>query len=153
LSEHMVQGIQLASIVHDLGKINIPADILNKPSSLSPEEFKLIQTHCQTGYDILKGIDFPWPIAQIVFQHHERLDGTGYPQGLKGDAILLEARIVAVADIVEAMTSPRPYRPTPGLENALLEIDSGRGTAYDAAVVEACTKLFRQRGFNFSQVV
>ncbi len=147
LPEEQMHCIRLASIVHDLGKIHIPAEILSKPSRLSDIEFSLIKTHPQAGHDILAGIDFPWPIAQTVLQHHERLDGSGYPQRLKGDAIITEARILAVADVVEAMSSHRPYRPSLGIEAALEEIERYRNTRYDASVVEACLRLFRERQY------
>jgi PAS domain S-box-containing protein/putative nucleotidyltransferase with HDIG domain len=143
LPEERIHGLHLAGIVHDLGKISVPAEILAKPGKLTAIEFQLIQGHAQAGYEILKDIDFPWPIATIVRQHHERLDGTGYPQGLKGEDILLESRIMAVADVVEAMASHRPYRPTLGIEFALQEIERGRGTRYDPVVADACLKVFR----------
>ncbi|HEY5994106.1 MAG TPA: HD domain-containing phosphohydrolase [Gallionellaceae bacterium] len=147
LPEEKVHGIRLASIVHDLGKIHIPAEILSKPSTLNEIEFSLIKTHPQAGYDILAEIDFPWPIAQTVLQHHERVDGSGYPHGLKGDAIIPEARILAVADVVEAMSSHRPYRPGLGIEAALEEIERHRGTRYDTDAADACIRLFRQRQY------
>ncbi|MEK7750540.1 MAG: HD domain-containing phosphohydrolase, partial [Acidobacteriota bacterium] len=144
LSEERIHGLHLASVVHDLGKISIPAEILSKPGKLLPIEFLLVRGHAQAGYEILKDIDFPWPIATIVWQHHERFDGTGYPQGLKGEDILLESRIMAVADVVEAMGSHRPYRPSLGIEAALQEIERSRGIRYDPAVADACLKLFRE---------
>ena len=150
LPEIRVHGIHLAAMIHDLGKINIPAELLSKPTRLTALEYKLIQTHSQSGFDILKDIDFPWPIAAIVVQHHERMDGSGYPFGLSGDAILLEARIVAVADTVEAMASHRPYRAALGVEKALAEIEANRGRTYDASVVDACLKVFGEGGFAFS---
>jgi len=150
LSEDRIHGIRLASIVHDMGKINIPAEILSKPTRLTALEYKLIQTHAQSGYDILKDVDFPWPIAQIVHQHHERMDGSGYPQGLKGEETILEARIVAVADTVEAMASHRPYRAALGPEIALEEIQKNRGRFYDPDVADACIRLFREKNFEFS---
>lgn len=149
LSEDRVHGLRLAGLVHDLGKIYIPAELLSKPSRLTPIEYEMIKTHSQVGYDILKNVDFPWPIATMVVQHHERMDGTGYPNGLRGDDIIVEARILAVADVVESMMSHRPYRPTRGLDVALAEIERGRGTAYDPAAVDACLTLFRQDGFTF----
>ncbi len=149
LSEHQTQGLYLAGIIHDVGKINIPAEILNKPGKLSNIELQLIHTHAQSGYDIIKGVDFPWPIAEMVRQHHERLDGSGYPQGMKGEAILPEAKILAVADVVEAMMSHRPYRAALGIEAALAEIEKGRGRVYEPAAVDACIALFRQKGFSF----
>lgn len=149
LSEEQARGIHLAGTIHDLGKIQTPAEILSKPGKLSTSEFNLIKDHPQNGYEILKGIDFPWPIAQMVLQHHERLDGTGYPQGLKGEAILLEARIISVADVVEAMSSHRPYRAGLGIDVALSEIVKGRGVHYDPQVVDACVSLFREHSYSF----
>ena len=149
LSAEQIHGVHLAGVVHDLGKIKIPAEILSKPGRITDIEHSLIKTHSQAGYDILKGIDFPWPIAQMVLQHHERLDGFGYPQGLKGDAILLEARILSVADVVEAMSSHRPYRPGLGVEAALAEITRQRGSHFEPAVVDACLALFREQGYSF----
>jgi response regulator RpfG family c-di-GMP phosphodiesterase/HAMP domain-containing protein len=149
LPKDEIHGIQLAASIHDLGKIQVPAEILANPSKLTDTQFELLKTHAQAGYDILKGIEFPWPIANIVLQHHERLDGSGYPQGLKGDQILLGSRIMAVADVVEVMASHRPYRTAPGIDAALAEIERGRGTAFDPAVVDACLKLFRQERFAF----
>jgi len=142
LPQDQTEGIRLAGLVHDIGKISIPAEILSKPGKLSETEYQLIQAHPQIGYDILKSITFPWPVAEIVLQHHERLDGSGYPQGLKGDAILLEAKILAVADVVEAMASHRPYRPALGIDAALQEIKQQQGKLYDSSVVEACVQLF-----------
>ncbi|OIQ66817.1 cyclic di-GMP phosphodiesterase response regulator RpfG [mine drainage metagenome] len=141
LPDETNHGIELAASIHDLGKISVPAEILSKPAKLSAIEFMLLKNHAQAGYDILKDIKFPWPIATIVLQHHERLDGSGYPQGLKAEQILLESRILAVADVVEAMASHRPYRAALGIDSALKEIARGRGTVYDAAVVDACIKL------------
>lgn len=144
-----VEGIRMAGIIHDIGKIYVPAEILNKPSRLNEAEIMLIKKHPQVGYDILKGIEFPWPIAQIVLQHHERMLGTGYPQGLSGGDILLEARIIGVADVVEAMYSHRPYRPSMGIEKTLQEISKNRAILYDPVVVDACIKLFTEKGFKF----
>lgn len=148
LPEDQVQGIYLASLIHDLGKIHIPAEILSKPGRLSEVEHMMIQTHPQAGYDIVKRVDFPWPIAEIILQHHERLDGSGYPQGLKGGKILIEARIIAVADVVESMTSHRPYREGLGMKTALAEIKKQRGKLYDRQAVDACLALFRE-GYRF----
>ncbi len=145
-----VNGIRLAAIIHDLGKIRIPAEILSKPSKLTDIEYALIKTHPQAGYDILKDVKFPWPIADIILQHHERLDGSGYPQGLRDGQILLESRIMAVADVVEAMSSHRPYRPSLGIAAALGEIERGRGSVYDPVIVDACLRLFANKGFTFS---
>jgi len=151
LPEDKIHGIHLAAVIHDLGKIHVPAEILSKPGKLSNIEFMLIKEHAQAGYDILKNVNFPWPIADIVRQHHEKLDGSGYPQGLKGAQILLESRIMTVADVVEAMSSHRPYRPALGVEVALKEIERGRGSAFDPAVADACLKLFREGRFAFQQ--
>lgn len=149
LPEDQIRGLYLAGVIHDVGKVVTPAEILNKPGKLSSLEFQLIQAHAQAGYDIIKGVNFLWPIAEMVRQHHERLDGSGYPRGLKGEEILREARILAVADVVEAMMSHRPYRPALGLGPALAEIEKGRGRVYDAAAVDACLKLFREKSFRF----
>jgi HD-GYP domain-containing protein (c-di-GMP phosphodiesterase class II) len=149
LTEDQVDGIRMAGVIHDLGKISVPAEILSKPGKLSALEFSLIKTHPQTGYDILKGIDFQWPIAQIVLQHHERLDGSGYPQGLIGDEIMDEAKILAVSDVVEAMSSHRPYRATLGIDAALEEVTKNKGTLYDAAVVDTTVNLFTKKDFQF----
>lgn len=147
LSSDQQEGIHLAGIVHDIGKIQVPAEILSKSGRLTEIEFSLIKQHPQSGYEILKTIRFPWPIAQIVLQHHERMDGSGYPQGLKGDAILMESRIIAVADTVEAMASHRPYRPGLGVDAALEEIIRFRDVKYDPQVVDACEALFRKQGY------
>lgn len=147
LSEEQIEGLQMAGIIHDIGKIYIPAEILSKPGRLSEPEFDMVKSHSQVGFDILKDIEFPWPIAQIVFQHHERLDGSGYPQGLMGNDILLESRILAVADVVEAISSHRPYRPAIGLDKALEELKQQSGILYDTAVVKACLTLFHEKGF------
>lgn len=151
LAEEQVHGIHLAGIVHDLGKIRVPAEILSKPGRLDEIEFSFIKTHSRVGFDILKAIQFPWPIAQAVLQHHERLDGSGYPQGLKGDAIIIEARILAVADVVEAMSSHRPYRAGLGIEPALAEINSKRGIEFDPQVVDACLVLFHEQHYSFKE--
>ncbi len=141
------EGLEVAGHLHDVGKIIIPSEILSKPGKLSPIEFQLVQGHAQASCDVLKGVEFPWPVAQVALQHHERMDGSGYPQGLQGEAILIEARIMAVADVVEAMSSHRPYRPGLGIETALVEIERGRGTAYDADVADACLRLFREKRY------
>ncbi|HUS88665.1 MAG TPA: HD-GYP domain-containing protein, partial [Desulfosporosinus sp.] len=150
LSEEQIDGIRLAGTIHDIGKICVPADILSKPGRLTEHEFGIIKEHPQVGYDILKEIEFPWPIAQIVYQHHERMDGSGYPQGLAGEEILLEARIIALADVMEAMASHRPYRPSLGTEKALEEISAHRGKYYDPSAVDACVRLFREKGFEYN---
>ena len=147
LPEPRIDGIRLAGIIHDLGKISVPSEILSKPGPLSELEFNLVKPHPRIGHDILKTIEFPWPIAQIVLQHHERMDGSGYPQGLSGKDILMEARILGVADIVEAMAANRPYRPILGIDKALTEISEKRGVLYDAAVVDACLRLFAEKGY------
>jgi putative nucleotidyltransferase with HDIG domain len=145
-----VNGIRMAGLIHDLGKISIPQEILTKPTQLSESEFSIIKEHPKAAHQILKNIDFPWPIAEMILQHHERMDGSGYPMGLSGDDILIEARILAVADVVEAMASHRPYRPSLGLEKALDEIFENRGKFYDARSVDACLSLFKEDGFNFT---
>ena len=146
LDEERIEGIRIAAQIHDLGNIYVPAEILNRAGQLSREERALVQTHPQVGVDILEGIPFPWPIHQMILQHHERMDGSGYPAGLRGDAIILEARIVSVAEITEAMTSHRPYRPALSLAAAIEELRSGRGLRYDPAVVDACVELISEKG-------
>ena len=150
LSEEQIDGICMAGVIHDIGKISVPGEILSKPGRLTDIEFSLIKTHSQVGYDILKPIEFPWPVAQIVLQHHERIDGSGYPAGLKSDEIMLEARILAVADVVEAMCSHRPYRPARSIDEALGEIRQNRGVRYDPEVVDACLSLFSDEGFELN---
>jgi PAS domain S-box-containing protein len=150
LAEEAVQGIHLAGTIHDLGKIKIPAEILARPGQLSEIETRLIQIHPEAGWEILKGVEFPWPIAEMVLEHHERLDGSGYPKGLRGEQISQGARIIAVADVVEAMASHRPYRPSRGLNAALAQIESDRETLYDATVVDACLRLFREKGYRLA---
>ena len=145
--ERRIEGLRVAGFLHDIGKITIPAEILSKPGKLNSIEYQLIKGHPQSGYEVLKDVKFPWPVAKVALQHHERMDGSGYPQGLKGEAILLEARIMAVADVMEAMSSHRPYRPGLGVDAALAEIERGRGSAYDPAVADACLRLFRERGY------
>jgi PAS domain S-box-containing protein/putative nucleotidyltransferase with HDIG domain len=146
LSQEKIEGIRMAGYIHDIGKLSIPAEILSKPTKLSGIEFSLIKEHARQGYEILKNVDSPWPLAEIVYQHHERMDGSGYPRRLKGNDILIEARILTVADVVEAMASHRPYRPALGIDVALEEIEKNRGTFYDKAVVDACLRLFREKG-------
>ena len=152
LPEHEIQGIYFASTVHDVGKINIPVEILSKSAELSETELALLREHVEAGYNILKGIDFPWPIAEMVRQHHERLDGSGYPRGLRGDEILVGAKVLAVADVVEAMMSRRPYRSARGVEAALAEIGTGKGRLFDPAAVEACIALLRDKGFRLAMM-
>jgi putative nucleotidyltransferase with HDIG domain len=148
LADDQIRGIRVAATLHDMGKISVPAEILSKPGRLSTQEFLIIQEHPKVAYEILKGIAFPWPIADIILQHHERMDGSGYPQGLSSeDGILLEARILAVADVVEAMSTHRPYRPALGVDAALEEIRSKSGTQFDPAVVSACVDLFMKGEF------
>lgn len=149
LSQDQAHGVRLAGMVHDIGKIQVPAEVLNKPGKLTDLEISLIRLHPQVGYDILKAIRSPWPIPDAVFQHHERLDGSGYPRGLRDKEIIIEARILAVADTVEAMSSHRPYRPGLGLDAALAEISKQRGTQLDQDVVDACLRLFKEKGYQF----
>jgi len=149
LSEERIEGLRVAGLLHDLGKIAVAAEILAKPGKINEYEFALIKAHPQIAFDILKGIEFPWPVAQIILQHHERLDGSGYPGGLQGEDILLEARILGVADVVEAMSSHRPYRPALGLPEALGEISQHQGSLYDPEVVAACVRLFSEKRFFF----
>jgi len=149
LSEENIQVLRMAGLIHDIGKISVPSEILSKPTPLSDIEFSIIKSHVQVGFDILKTIAFPWPVAPIMAQHHERMDGSGYPKGLTGKEIFIEARILAVADVIEAMSSYRPYRPAPGLDKAFEEITRNRGILYDPQVVDACLKLFSEKGFSF----
>jgi response regulator RpfG family c-di-GMP phosphodiesterase len=150
LPDAELDGIRMAAFLHDIGNITLPAEILSKASRLSDVEFGLIKTHPQNGYDILKEIDYPWPVARMVWQHHERLNGSGYPSGLSGEEILLGARILAVADVVEAMASHRSYRSSPGLEKTLEEIGAHKGVLYDPAVVDACLRIFREKDFRLA---
>ena len=149
LPKDTIDIIRMAGVIHDIGKISVPAEILSKPGRISDIEMSLIKVHSQSGHDILKDVELPYPIAEIVLQHHERLDGSGYPQGLKGDQILLEAQIISVADVVEAISSFRLYRPGFGIDVALEEIEKNKGILYDEKVVEVCLKLFREKGFRF----
>lgn len=148
LSEDAREGLEYGALLHDVGKLGVPTDILTRPGKLTFSEYEVVKSHAEHGYDIVRSIDFPWPVADIVRQHHERLDGSGYPQGLKGDAICQEARIIGVADVVEAMCSHRPYRAGLGMEIALDELAAGSGTRYDAEVVAACRAVI-ERGFDF----
>lgn len=148
-SQWQIEGVRIAGLIHDIGKIYVPVEILSKPGKLNEVEMSLIRMHARAGFEILKGAEFPWPIAEIIFQHHERIDGTGYPQKLKGKDMLIEAKIIAVADAVEAMASPRPYRPALGLDMALEEIISKRGKHFDTSVVDMCINVFRQKNFQF----
>jgi PAS domain S-box-containing protein len=147
LPERQIEGIYMAAVIHDMGKINIPSEILSNPRKLTPIEFELIKTHPTVGYDILKQIEFAWPVALIVLQHHERMNGSGYPSGLKGNDILMESRIISVADVVEAMMSHRPYRPALGLQKAMEEISQSKETLYDKQVVDACLELLKEGKF------
>ncbi len=149
LSEDQVEGMRIMGLIHDIGKVVIPSEILSKPGKLSDHELGIIRTHSQVAYNILKGVNFPWPVAQAILQHHERLDGSGYPNGLSGDDIILEARILCVSDVIEAMASHRPYRPALGIDKALGEILQNKGIRYDSRVVDACLRLFNQKLFKF----
>jgi len=149
LSVDQITGLRLAGLIHDIGKVRVPAEILTNPDGLSEAEFTMIKMHPALGYDILKTMDLPWPVAQIVHQHHERMNGSGYPSGLLAKDIILEARILSVADVVEAISSHRPYRPARGTDVALDEIWKNRDILYDATIVGACLKLFREQGFKF----
>jgi PAS domain S-box-containing protein/putative nucleotidyltransferase with HDIG domain len=149
LSNEQIEGVRVAGTLHDIGKIYVPAEILSRPGRLRQNEINLVKDHAQVGYDLLSTIEFPWPVAQIVLQHHERMNGSGYPFGLFGDEILIEAKIMSVADVVEAMASHRPYRPALSIEEALLEISQQRGVLYSPEAVDACIKVFTQKGFNF----
>jgi PAS domain S-box-containing protein len=149
LPKDKIDGIRMVGSIHDIGKLSIPAEILSKPTKLTDIEFSLIKEHSHSGYEMLKNVESPWPLAQIVYQHHERMDGSGYPRNLKGDEILIEARIMAVADVVEAMASHRPYRPGLGIDAALAEIEKNKGTHYDNTVADACLRLFREKGYQF----
>jgi len=147
LPKDRIDGIRMAGIIHDIGKLSIPAEILSKPANMTEIEFSMIKEHSRSGYEMLKDVESPWPLAEIVYQHHERLNGTGYPRNLKGDEILMESRILAVADVVEAMASYRPYRPALGIEAALEEIEKNKGILYDDDVAYACLRLFREKGY------
>jgi HD-GYP domain-containing protein (c-di-GMP phosphodiesterase class II) len=151
LSSSRLCGLDLAATIHDIGKLGVPTEILTKAGRLSATEFELIKGHAAAGADVVAGMEFPWPVREIIWQHHERLDGSGYPRRLKGDQILLEARILAVADVTEAMASHRPYRKALGVDAALAEIEAGRGTRYDADAADACTKLFRELGHSLPE--
>lgn len=149
VDDERIEGLYMAGIIHDIGKINVPAEILSKPTGLTQTEFLLIKSHAQVGYDVLNQIDFPWPVADIVLQHHERLDGSGYPNALTGEQILQEAKILSVADVVEAMSSHRPYRPALGIDRAIREVQRNKGILYDPDVVDACLKVFRKKKYFF----
>jgi len=152
LDEDKISGIRMAAMIHDIGKISVPAEILSKPGQLTDIEFGMIKAHPEAGYNILKNIEFMYPVAQIVYQHHEKMDGSGYPRGLSGNDILVEARIITVADVVEAMATNRPYRPSLGIAEALKTIRRDRGTLYDPEAVDACLKLFEEKGLYLEQI-
>jgi len=149
ISQDQLEGIKMAAAIHDIGKMSVPAEILSKPSRLSDIEYELVKIHPEAGYNIVKDIEFPWPIADMIVQHHERINGSGYPKGLKGEEILIETRILSVADVVEAIASHRPYRPAYGPDVALKEISDMKGILYDTAVVDACLRAFNEKGFKF----
>lgn len=153
LPSDTIYGLRMAAVLHDLGKIAVPAEILSRPGPLNQLEYGLIKNHVQYGYDILKKIEFPWPLAKIVYQHHERMNGSGYPQGLKGEEIILEARILAVADVLETISSHRPYRASLGMPQALEELTENRGTLYDADVVDACIQLASEEQFQIKNLL
>jgi putative nucleotidyltransferase with HDIG domain len=152
MQEKQVKGLHMAAHIHDIGKIHIPSDILNKPGQLSDIEFALIKTHPTVGYEILKPIEFPWPVAEIIYEHHEKIDGSGYPRGLPGNEIFLEAKILTVADVVEAMAFHRPYRAALGIEKALDEIERGSGRLFEPEVVKSCLAVFEGNGYRFESV-
>lgn len=147
LSRERVYGIRLAGILHDIGMISIDSLLINKLVRYTPEEFECMKTHVVAGFEFIKRVDFPWPVARIVMEHHERIDGSGYPGGLTGDKLLLESKILNVADVVDAIASHRPYRPAYGVESALYDIAGERGTLYDKDVVDACLLLFNEKGY------
>lgn len=151
LSDEDIECLRISAMIHDLGKISLPSDVLTKPGDLSELEYRMIQTHPEMGKEIIEEIDFPCPVAEIISQHHERMDGCGYPKGLKGEDIHLFARIIAVADVVEAMSSHRPYRPSVGLEEALETIENDGGKYFDQRIVRICLELFRKEGFSFKE--
>ncbi|MGR8933632.1 MAG: HD domain-containing phosphohydrolase [Gammaproteobacteria bacterium] len=151
LSAERLEGLRYAATIHDIGKIYLPAEVLNRPGPLNDIEIAMVKTHCEVGRDILRDVEFPWPVAEMIYQHHERSDGSGYPGGLRGDAILQEAKIIAVADVVEAMASHRPYRPALGIEKALDEIRNGAGRLYEPAIAAACLELF-ETGYRLPSV-
>ena len=147
IPQNQIQGIHFAGVIHDIGKISVPGEILSKPGKISKNELGIIKEHPRAGHNILKTVDFPWPIAQIVLQHHEKIDGSGYPDGISGDDILIESKILAVADVIEAMSSHRPYRPTLGVDVALREVQQNKNILYDSNVVDACLRLFNEKGY------
>ena len=149
LPQDKIEGVRFAFLVHDVGKVNLPTEIVSKPSKLVEVEFNLVKNHPRTGYNILEKVDFPWPIAEIVFQHQEKIDGSGYPRGLKGDEILIEAKILGVANVVEAMSSYKSYRPALSINESLAEISKYKNILFDSEVVDACIKLFKEKRFKF----
>ena len=149
LPQDKIEGVRFASLVHDVGKVNLPTEIVSKPSKLVEVEFNLLKNHPRVGYNILKKVNFPWPIAEIVFQHYEKIDGSGYPRGLKGDEILIEAKILGVANVVEAMSSYKSYRPALSINESLAEISKYKNILFDLEVVDACLKLFKEKRFKF----
>jgi len=149
LPQDKTEGIRIAALVHDIGKVNLPTEIVSKPGKLVEVEFNLLKNHPRVGYDILKEVDFPWPIAEIVFQHQEKIDGSGYPKGLKADEICIEAKILGVANVVEAMSSYKSYRPALSIDEALAEIVENKNILFDSEVVDICLKLFKEKGFCF----
>jgi HD-GYP domain-containing protein (c-di-GMP phosphodiesterase class II) len=149
LPQDKIEGTKIASLVHDIGKVNLPTEIISKPNKLIEVEFNLVKNYPKVGYDILKKVDFPWPIAEIVLQHQEKIDGSGYPRGLKGDEICIEAKILGVANVVEAMSSYKSYRPALSIDEALAEISKNKNILFDPEVVDTCTKLFKEKGFKF----
>ncbi len=151
LKDEAIEGLVLASAIHDIGKIGVPSEILSKPAKLSETEFEIVKTHSKAGFDIIRNIEFPWPIAEIVYQHHEKVNGSGYPRGLSGNNILVETKILVVADVVEAISSHRPYRPALGIEKALNELSDNRGVLYDPDAVDMCMMLFKEQNFDLEQ--
>jgi len=149
LPQDKIEGVKIASLVHNVGKVNLPTEIVSKPSALFEVEFNLLKNHPRTGYEILKKVNFPWPIAEIVFQHQEKIDGSGYPRGLKGAEILIEAKILGVANVIEAMSSYKSYRPALSMDEALAEISKYENILFDLEVVDACLGLFKEKGFKF----
>ena len=149
LPQDKIEGVKIASLVHDVGKVNLPNEIVSKPSKLVEVEFNLVRNHPRTGYEILKKVDFPWPIAEIVFQHQEKIDGSGYPRGLKGAEILIEAKILGVANVVEAMSSYKSYRTALSINESLAEISKYKNILFDPEVVDICLELFKEKGFKF----
>ena len=151
LTQDTIDAIRMAGSIHDIGKLYVPSELLTKPSRLTDIELSLIKEHSRRGYEMLKDVESPWPLAEIIYQHHERMNGTGYPRNLKGDDILMEARILAISDVVESMGSHRPYRPSLGIEAALEEIEKNRGTLYDTGAVDACLRVFREKGYQLER--